>query len=68
MKQATNHWAAYLAASEQAAKPKSKTKPRAKRRHKHELRDMTGLCLVWFWSFCGAAAGVIFWLSLFGSK
>ena len=58
MKPKANHnWTAYLAASEAAAK----VKPRP-----FEVKDMTGICLVWFWSFAGFAAAVIGWLLLFG--
>jgi len=66
MKPQMNHnWVAYLAASEKAAQPKPK--PRRRRRKKQfEIKDMTGICLVWFWSFAGGAAAVIGWLLLFG--
>ena len=50
------HWAAYLAASEKAAA--------AKRRF--ELTDMTGICLLWFWTFAGGVAAIIGWLLIAG--
>jgi hypothetical protein len=53
----SNHWAAYLAASEQAT---------AKRRRPYETKDTTGICLVAFWIFAGGAAAVIGWLLLLG--
>jgi len=53
------HWAAYLAASERAAAPRRRKRP-------FEVRDTTGICRAWFWSFAGTTAAVIGWLLLFG--
>jgi len=55
----SNHWAAYLAASERAAAPRQRKRP-------FEVRDTTGICLVAFWIFAGGAAAVIGWLLLLG--
>lgn len=51
------HWAAYLAASEKAA---------AAKRRPFELTDMTGICLLWFWTFATCVAAIIGWLLIAG--